>query len=181
MTRTTTRLVGWLAVAFIAVAAATALILGTTGSRADVLSQDDVRDRLGRVSSDGGSFTPTSAAPSTSATAGQVGDATTVFQSAGGRVTLSCDGPTARLVSWSPNPGYRADDVTVGPAPLVSVWFESDTNADLLVKAACSPAGKAEPVVVVEADDHGGGSGKGGDGSGDDSGKSGSGGNSGKN
>jgi len=66
-----------------------------------------------------------------------------------------CDGDQVWLVSWSPNTGYRVDDVVRGPGAEVSVWFESDSFDDVEVVVRCE-AGQAVATDLVEPDDHGG-------------------------
>ena len=74
---------------------------------------------------------------------------------ASGSVTVRCDGDMASLLSWSPNPGYRADDPVRGPAATVSVKFESQVAQDMIVTATCS-GGQATVTETAEPDDHSG-------------------------
>jgi hypothetical protein len=66
-----------------------------------------------------------------------------------------CDASTVSLVSWSPNPGYRADDVVRGPAVKATMKFESDTANDLFLTVTCVN-GVPQLTERVEIDDHGG-------------------------
>jgi len=61
----------------------------------------------------------------------------------------------AELRRWSPNAGYRADDVVRGPGAVVSVWFESDRDNDVKVIVRCD-GGRPVLTEEVEYDDHGG-------------------------
>jgi hypothetical protein len=152
------------AVAVTAIATAVVTAALTAGQRP--LTAGEVDDRLaaataspsgqaGPSSTDGatpggGLITPTPA----------TGDS--VFKLAPGVVTVHCDGDVSTLVSWSPNPGFRADDPVRGPAAQVSVKFESDVAADYLVTATCA-GGVAAALATAQPDDHGG---RGGGGSG---------------
>jgi hypothetical protein len=71
-----------------------------------------------------------------------------------GSVVVRCAGDVATLVSWSPSPGYWADDVVRGPAATVSVRFESDIAEDLLVTASCTGT---DATITQGPDDGGGG------------------------
>ena len=128
---------------------------------------------------DPGNSTPTGATPTTSApestgstttttapggaagsaaTAGGVTPTDRIVSVRSGSVTVRCEGNVATLLSWSPNPGYRADDPVRGPATTVGVQFEGDAAADVIVTATCSD-GQVSVVETPEADDHGGGGG----------------------
>jgi hypothetical protein len=50
------------------------------------------------------------------------------FQTSAGVLTGQCIGDLAYLVSWSPAPGYRVDDVRRGPAAIAQVTFENPTT-----------------------------------------------------
>ena len=78
-----------------------------------------------------------------------------MFQTTPGTVVVHCAGGVATLGSWSPNPGYRVDEVVRGPADKVTVWFESDVADDVLVAATCAD-GAAAVEELPEVDDHGG-------------------------
>jgi hypothetical protein len=47
------------------------------------------------------------------------------LSSTGGTVLARCTGTAAYLISWSPAPGYQADDVKRGPAPTVVATFRT--------------------------------------------------------
>jgi hypothetical protein len=155
-----TRLMLWIAAAVAAVGVTTAAVTvaNATGGRDDVLSQDEVSRQLGEETG-----APVAPAPSgTPATPGAdrstppAGDEVTrTLRSQAGQVVVRCDGATAFLEAWSPNPGYRVDDVVRGPATKVSLWIESDSFEDVFVLVTCQAG---EPVLTdkVEPDDHGG-------------------------
>ena len=137
----------------------------------NVLSRDDVARALTPTpgtttgtSTSTGTSTPTVAAPGTTdPTATRTTAAPSVDRMSSGvpgTVTVRCDGDVATLLSWSPNPGYRADDPVRGPAATVSVKFESDVAADFIVTATCA-GGEPAIVQAAEPDDHGGGGGPG--------------------
>jgi hypothetical protein len=71
-----------------------------------------------------GSAASASTDPSASPSAGPPRQFTTY----GGVLTARCTGQLAYLVSWSPAPGYRVDDVHRGPATLAQVSFVSATQ-----------------------------------------------------
>lgn len=154
---TGTRVILWGAVAAVAVAVTTAVVaVAATGDRdAGVLSQDDVARELG-AATDGPSADGSSAAsepgpdPSPDAAANSE-----VVSSRAGTLVVTCSTGTAHLQRWSPNPGYRADDVARGPAAAVSVWFESDQHDDVKVIVRCD-GDRAVLTEEVEFDDHGG-------------------------
>ena len=95
----------------------------------------------------GGSGSPPATTPPTTSTPG-------ILFSTGGSVVASCTGTTATLHTWTPKPGYSADDVSAGPATEVSVKFKSDTAADLLVVVTCPQGTPTLSEQVIP--DHGG-------------------------
>jgi hypothetical protein len=163
MTKPGLRVILWAAGVAAATGIATVAIAASVGVRPGTLSADDVARQLAAEDSsptpgpsddgpddngqghDDPTATPTpGGAPS--------GDA---LRSQGGTVVARCDGGTVRILSWSPNPGYRADDVIRGPAAKATLVFESDTHNDLLVTVTCSN-GTPKLVDKVQGDDHGG-------------------------
>lgn len=106
-------------------------------------------------SSPAGAGALTTATPA-AAPAAQAGDAgvETVASSPGGTAIARCAGGQVYLVSWSPEQGYRTDDVARGPAAVVSVKFESDANK-VVLSVRCVD-GEPRPAVSQRADDHGG-------------------------
>ena len=145
-----------LIIAAVAVTAtATALITASLVADDSVLTTDDVdRALAGATGTPTGNGTgiATGQPTTTTTTAGGAGDVVSTLTP--GIVTLHCDGTQITLVSWSPNPGWRADDPVRGPAAEVSVRFESDVAEDYKVTAACFDGA---PVAQLGPDDHSGG------------------------
>jgi hypothetical protein len=168
----------WVVAAVLAVGGTTAAVTvaNATGGRDEILSQDEVSRQLGQATATpatpGPAGTPstpdpagTPSAPGTAGTpstpdAGRTsappaaGDGPLrTLRSRAGQVAARCDGTLAYLEAWSPNPGYRVDEVVRGPAPEASVWIESDSFEDVLVLVRCEAG---EPVLTeqVEPDDH---------------------------
>jgi hypothetical protein len=98
-----------------------------------------------------GRATPLASASSQRSTADKL------LWSAGGSVIARCTGTQVYLVSWSPEPGYRARDVARGPAPEGSVQFDGDDTAgeiEVWVSVRCV---RGTPVATVTQridDDH---------------------------
>lgn len=167
MRRSTVFLALWVGIALAAVGTGT-WAMAAAGDRLDrdrvePLSQDQVRAEL---SSDGSTDDPSSSpsgsdSPSASPSnrpptgMGEPRGHTT----AGGGVVVSCKGDQAFLVSWSPAPGYRADDPVRGPAPVVGLEFESDESDDVTVAVRCVN-GEPRVTSAVDPDDHGGDDGR---------------------
>src|SRR5262245_57747921 len=138
MSRTPVRIVIWTAVAALAIGAAAGVVATTVGGR-DVLSADDVAAQLAAAGPNAGG--PNGAAPGDDTLDPDISAGSgsgTVVGTPAGTVVVQCQGDLAGLVSWSPNPGFRADDVVRGPAARVSVWFESDRANDMQVEVTCS-------------------------------------------
>jgi hypothetical protein len=146
-----TRLVIWsvAAAAAIGVTTTAVTVANATNGRDDVLSQDEVARELGEATA------PDRSTPVPSPTEPAVSGEQVTLDRTPGRLVVECDGDQAWLTAWSPNPGYRVDEVTRGPAAEVSVWFESDSFDDVEVVVTCEAG---EPVAndLVEPDDHGG-------------------------
>jgi hypothetical protein len=137
------------AAAAVGITTAAVTVANASSGRDDVLSQDDVsRELAGETTPATQPSQPGNQEP---APDGEV----STFERTPGRVVVMCDGDQAWLVSWSPNPGYRVDDVVRGPGTQVSVWFESDSFEDVEVVVTCQ-AGQAVVTDLVEPDDHGG-------------------------
>src|SRR5262245_11930846 len=100
----------------------------------------------------GGSGPPPTTAPTASAPG--------LLFSTGGSVVAICTGTTATLQTWTPKPGFRADDVAAGPATQVSVKFKSDTDGSFLVVVTCAQGTPTLSEQVIP--DHGGPGGGGG-------------------
>jgi len=145
-------------------ATATALVTASLLAGDQPLTVTQVDQQLGQAPT--GSATPGEPTPATSGTAATAaGDL--VYATTPGTVVARCEGSLATLVSWSPNPGFRADDPVRGPAAAASIRFESDVADDYLVTITCD---QGQPVGQLSADpdDHGGRDkrGRGGSGSG---------------
>lgn len=159
MNQSSVRPLVWVIAAVAVTATATALITASLVADNSVRTPQQVADALAAAT---GTSTPATNTPTTGGTPGTPTSTTTVVGSGGdltstltpGIVTVHCDGGLASLVSWSPNPGWRADDPVRGPAAEVSVRFESDVAADYKVTATCD---QGRPVVHLGPDDHHGG------------------------
>ncbi|GGK82102.1 hypothetical protein Ppa06_47800 [Planomonospora parontospora subsp. parontospora] len=79
--------------------------------------------------------------------------ATGGFSYAEGSVTAACDAGRALLLSWTPAPGHGVDEVERGPAPAVSVVFESDDRTTTVTVTCPSGAPAAEVRSAAEHDD----------------------------
>jgi hypothetical protein len=149
-----------LIIAAVAVTAtATALITASFVGDDSVLSADDVDRQLAGATGTptahaSATGQPTTTATTTSTSVGPGGAGDVVSTLTPGIVTLRCNGTDVTLVSWSPNPGWRADDPVRGPAAEVSVRFESDVAQDYKVTATCAGG---VPVAQLGPDDHSGG------------------------
>jgi hypothetical protein len=168
MSSTPVRIVVWTAVAALAIGVAAGAVAAASAGR-DILSAGDVAAQLAAAGPGGAA--PGDAQPGDDQLDPNIAAGPgTVVGTPAGTVVVQCQGDLASLVSWSPNPGFRADDVVRGPAVRVSVWFESDRANDVQVEATCT---NGAPVARqnVEEDDHGG---HGHDGGGSDGSSSGS-------
>jgi serine/threonine-protein kinase len=150
MNRISVRPLVWVVAAVAVTATATALITASLVADGPVLSPEEVDRALAA-----GTSTPTVTTTGTATVTGGAGDVV-VSTLTPGIVTVQCDGDVATLISWSPNPGWRADDPVRGPAAEVSVRFESDVAADYKITASCV-GGAAVVQQGPDDDDHGGG------------------------
>ncbi|MGE5829349.1 MAG: hypothetical protein ACM30G_13485 [Micromonosporaceae bacterium] len=148
LSRTPLRLIVWTTGAIVAIGVATAAVVAATGGR-NILSADDVAAQLAAAGPSGAEPGNEVLDPGVPAGPG------TVVGTPGGTVVVQCRGDLTALVSWSPNPGFRADHVVRGPATRASLWFESDTAEDVQVEVTCHN-GTPTARQQVEADDHGG-------------------------
>jgi len=82
-----------------------------------------------------------------------------LISTSGGTAIVRCTGSRAYLVSWSPNAGFRFDNVERGPGDRVRVRFRSD-DRKVDLRATCV-RGVPEPRIDDDGDDDGGGSGSG--------------------
>lgn len=150
------RLILWVvaAVAAIGVTTAAVTVANASGGRDDVLSQDEVSRQLADQTGPPPATTP----PATGgpATPDPSGDGVSrTLRSQAAQLVARCDGAAAYLEAWSPNPGYRVDEVVRGPASQALLWVESDSFEDVQLLVQCEGG---EPVLteLVEPDDHGG-------------------------
>jgi serine/threonine-protein kinase len=169
------RVLLWGVTAAVVTVVASFAIAASVVAGGNVLSRDDVARALTptptttRTPGTTTGANPTSTAPTpagsttTAPTGGAAGSGATdrIVSGASGSVTVRCNGDVATLLSWSPNPGYRADDPVRGPAATVGVNFESDVAEDMIVTATCA-GGQVSVTETPEPDDHGGGPGRGG-------------------
>lgn len=152
MTKPQTRIALWAGAAVAAVAIASAAIGAAVGAGPAALSEQEIADRLAATGS-----TPTSTTgPSSSGTMSpSAAGPHEILRTIPGTIVATCTGATVTLRSWSPNPGYRVDEVHRGPAATTSVWFESDVADDVLVEVECV-GGEPTATELPERDDHGG-------------------------
>lgn len=88
-------------------------------------------------------------APATPGTGGG-----TVLSSPGGSVLADCGSTGAYLISWSPQQGYRADDVVRGPAATATVDFLAGPSG-VRVAVTCAGSVPTEAVRSLGRDDDG--------------------------
>ena len=144
----------WGAAAVLAVGVTTAAVTvaNATSGRDGVLSQQEVSRQLGQET--GAPVVPQ--ATGTPRTPAPAADGTVrTLRSRAGQVAARCSDGLAYLEAWSPNPGYRVDEVVRGPAAVASIWIESDSFDDVEVLVRCE-AGEPRLTELVEPDDHGG-------------------------
>jgi hypothetical protein len=167
MVRPGVRVLLWGVTAAVVTVIASFAIAASVVAGGNVLSRDDVARALTptpaptRTPATPTGADPTSTAPAGSTTTPAAGGAAgsgagdRIVSGVSGSVTVRCNGNVATLVSWSPNPGFRADDPVRGPATTVGVKFESDVADDMIVTATCS-GGQATVTETEEPDDHSG-------------------------
>lgn len=139
----------WAAAAIVAVIAGTMAVVAVATDGPDRRSQDDIARELQQARTNS---PPAEASPTQGPTASPQNEPTTL-STTGGVVQASCADGEAYLHSWSPQQGYRVDDVVRGPAEVASVWLESDPFDDVLIEVRCddgTPVAKA----TAEDDDH---------------------------
>jgi hypothetical protein len=145
------------AVAAVGVTTAAVTVANATSGQDDVLSQDEVSRQLGEQTPRPPAADPTGTPEQPAATgtpdpagAGQV----RTLRRDAAQVVVRCQDGRAYLESWSPNPGYRVDEVVRGPAAEAYLWIESDSFEDVEFFIRCQAG---EPVLTerVEQDDHG--------------------------
>lgn len=144
---------GWLLAAAVTAGAGTVALdvvgAGILGPQNQPLSQDDVARALETV--------PASTAPVTPTTTSSSAPAPRGLTVPGGRLVAKCTGDRIELMSWSPDPGWRTDDVSPGPAATASVKFKNDGTENVTV-VTCRDG---EPHAETVADDSGGHHGRG--------------------
>jgi hypothetical protein len=80
------------------------------------------------------------------------GSGGSMLVSSGGTVMASCQSGKAYLQYWSPDQGYRADDVIRGPALQASVGFER-FKSEVEIRVTCNGS---HPVAHLSNDSSGG-------------------------
>jgi serine/threonine-protein kinase len=141
---------GWAVAAVATAAVGTAALdivgAGILGPDNRPMSQADVARDLASASarpSTAPSSTPPSTTPSSPAPRG--------LATTGGSLVVTCEGDVVTLKSWSPSPGFRADDDTErGPGPSASLKFKRG-HEEYEITVTCQAG---EPHVASVADDH---------------------------
>jgi hypothetical protein len=119
-------------------------------------SGDHLTQPVGRADGPVVTVTPTppsddpSASPNASATEPGAVGANRTIDSVGGNVVARCQPGGAYLVSWSPSPGYRADNVDRGPKAEARVSFEGD-GREISIRVTCIGL---TVHSAIENDDH---------------------------
>lgn len=133
----------WFTVAAAATAAGVAAIDvledGITGAQAHPLDGAAVRRALGHATT---SRAPRPG-PSTQSPPGAV---TRNLAAGGGTLTASCSGERARILAWTPAQGFRAEDVSRGPATVASLKLSSDEDEYEVTVTCVSGVPVAHPV-----------------------------------
>jgi hypothetical protein len=76
----------------------------------------------------------------------------TLLSSAGGSVLAVCQAGGVYLVSWSPQPGYEADDVIRGPGVTAQVLFMAGIHGVRMVVSCTGPVPTARIAPVSDDD-----------------------------
>jgi hypothetical protein len=97
-----------------------------------------------------------SASPSAASAAAGQSPAGTLLVSGDGTVMATCQAGGAYLLYWSPDQGFKADDVFRGPAAITSVTFRGPTSS-VVMRVSC-PAGTPVAHLYRPSDYGGGGS-----------------------
>jgi hypothetical protein len=92
------------------------------------------------------------AVPAPSAPASTPPPAGTLLSSAGGSVLAACQKGGVYLISWSPQPGYEADDVIRGPGITARVLFMAGIRGVRMV-VSCTGSVPSASVAPVSDDD----------------------------
>ena len=112
--------------------------VGLTGDSGDHLTQPVARAELPPLGTAGPNAAQASASASASdptPAAAATGPNRTI-ETAGGNVVARCEPGGAYLVYWSPSPGFRADEVSRGPAAEARVSFEG-TSREIKIRVIC--------------------------------------------
>lgn len=141
---------GWLLAAAVTAGAGTVALdvvgAGILGPQNQPLSADDVARALETVPSSTTSTPPVTTAPSSA-------PAPRGLTVPGGTIVATCAGGRVTLLSWSPDPGFRADDVSRGPAATASVKFK-DGGTENVVVVTCQD-GEPHADTVADEGHHG--------------------------
>ncbi|WP_284742624.1 hypothetical protein [Amycolatopsis sp. RTGN1] len=136
---------GWLLAAAVTAGAGTVALdlvgAGILGPQNQPLSQDDVARALETVPT---STTPVAPASTTTSSSAPAPRGLTV---PGGRLVAKCTGDRIELMSWSPDPGWRTDDVSPGPAATASVKFKNDGTENVTIVTCRDGEPHAETVA----------------------------------
>ncbi|GHE26875.1 hypothetical protein GCM10017673_31210 [Streptosporangium violaceochromogenes] len=136
---------GWLSVAALTTVASTwaVSLIGAdlAGRETRPVAQAEVERALAATPAAPAAQPPASLGP---------GAATRSFFYAEGSLTAACEQEKAVLQRWIPAQGYSTDGVERGPAPTVSVEFESDDRG-VVVEVVCT-RGTPEATVRPEGD-----------------------------
>jgi len=162
MTKPGTRIALWVAAAVAVTVVPALAISASVGASGAPLSPAEVARELaaeGATPAASSSARPTVSPDTPSPTQSTDADdsaAPQVFALAPGTVVVRCSAALAELESWTPNPGYRVDDVVRGPASTVSVKFESRTAGEVKVIVSCvgGPTPGKAFARLTHPDDH---------------------------
>jgi len=147
---------GWLATAVLAtlIGVAAIRLVGESiaGTPGGVLSQEEVERALASPAptasfGPGGTAGP-GASPSAGATGSTPAGIRRAFATTGGSAVAECVSGGVRLVSWTPDPGYRVAEVERGPDDDVEVSFAGPAG-EFELKLRCVGV---EPVSVEHDD-----------------------------
>ncbi len=135
---------GWLLAAAVTAGAGTVALdvvgAGILGPQSRPLSAGDVARALETLPAS----TPAPTSPTTSSASAPAPRGLTV---PGGSLVAKCTGDRVELVSWSPDPGFRTDDVDRGPATSASVKFKNDGTENVSVVTCRDGEPHAETVA----------------------------------
>jgi hypothetical protein len=133
----------WLAIAAAATAAGVAAIDvlgdGITGSEVRPLDGEAIRRALSHATASTTAWPD----PSTPPPSGAV---TRNLDAGGGTVTARCAGERVTLLAWTPAQGFRAEEVSRGPATVASLKLTSDSDEYEVTVTCASGVPVAHPV-----------------------------------